>query len=140
MEISRRPDYAIRLIAALLSGNGEPLSVREAAEMQDVPYSFGRSIQHDLVKCGLIKSVRGAHGGMVLAGDPTTLTLLDLIEAVQGPVNVSVCTTEPGWCPREKCCGFHAVWEGAASLFRDYLSSVSMKDLLDGKRAFITGR
>jgi Rrf2 family protein len=138
MEISRRTDYAIRLVAALVESDGKPLSVREAAARQSVPYAFARSIQHDLVRSGLVKSIRGAHGGMVLAGDPNALTLLELIETVQGPINVAVCTTEPDWCPREKGCEFHDVWEGADKLFKDYLSSVSIKELMGGSPACIT--
>lgn len=138
MDISRRTDYAIRLIAALVSSDGKPVSVRIAAEAQEVPYAFARSIQHDLVLSGLVISRRGARGGMVLAKDPETLTLLDIIEAVQGPVTVAVCANEPDWCNREKNCPFHAVWQGANELLIDYLSSVSVKQLLNGEKAHLT--
>jgi Rrf2 family protein len=138
MDISRRTDYAIRLIAALVASEDQPLSVREAAEAQGVPYAFARSIQHDMVLAGLVKSMRGAHGGMTLADDPNKLTLLELIEAVQGPVNVAVCTTEKGWCKRDANCQFHTVWEGANAILRDYLSSVSIKDLIAGHSAHLT--
>lgn len=138
MEISRRTDYAIRLIAALADSKGEPLSVRTTAELQDVPYAFARSIQHDLVLAGLVTSRRGAHGGMVLARPADELTLLEVIESVQGPVGVSICSREEDWCPRDKTCPFHRVWEGADNILRDYLSSVSIKELLDGEKAFLT--
>jgi Rrf2 family protein len=138
MEISRRTDYAIRLIAALLLNAGRPLSVREAAAMQDVPYAFARSIQHELVKSGIVKSVRGARGGMLLDVDPAELTLYRLIEVVQGPVNVAICTTDKDWCARHKGCAFHRVWEGANALLKDYLSSVSVKQLIDGESARLT--
>lgn len=134
MEITRRTDYAIRLIAALVASNGEPLSVRTAAEEYDVPYSFARSIQHDLVIAGIISSVRGASGGMVLNVDPEELTMLDVIESVQGPVGVAVCAREANWCPRESYCQFHPVWIGADALLKDYLSSVSVKDIVDGRK------
>jgi Rrf2 family protein len=138
MEISRRTDYAIRLIAALLQNDGTPLSVREAANMQDVPYAFARSIQHDLVRSGVIISVRGAHGGMLLAVDPDELTLCRLIEVVQGPVSVAICTTDKDWCMRRSQCQFHRVWEGANSMLKDYLSSVSIKELIEGKSACLS--
>jgi Rrf2 family protein len=130
MDISRRTYYAIRLIAALVEAN-KPLSVREAAEMQEVPYAFARSIQHDMVRSGLIRSIRGAHGGMVLARESSELTLLDLIEAVQGPVSVSVCANEKGWCSRDTHCQFHKVWEGANGMLMEYVSSINVKKLLD---------
>jgi Rrf2 family protein len=138
MEISRRTDYAIRLIAALLLNEGKPLSVREAAAMQEVPYAFARSIQHDLVRSGILASVRGARGGMLLAVDPTELTLYHLIEVVQGPVNVAICTTDKDWCSRRQGCQFHKVWEGANSLLKDYLTSVSIKELIEGKAAYLS--
>jgi Rrf2 family protein len=138
MEISRRTDYAIRLIAALLMHDGQPLSVREAASMQGVPYAFARSIQHDLVRNGVIRSIRGARGGMVLAADPTKLTLYELIEIVQGPVSVAICTSDEEWCERHANCQFHRVWEGANALLKDYLSSVSIKELLEGKTAHLS--
>jgi Rrf2 family protein len=138
MDITRRTDYAIRLIAALLESDGKALSVREAADAQDVPYAFARSIQHDLALCGFIRSVRGARGGMLLIKDPDTLTLLDIVEAVQGPVSVAICTTSPGWCRRDSACPFHDVFAGANDLLRDYLSSVTIKDLLAGELAHLT--
>ncbi|MDR0350887.1 MAG: Rrf2 family transcriptional regulator [Coriobacteriales bacterium] len=138
MEISRRTDYAIRLIAALLQNEGRPLSVRKAAAAQGVPYAFARSIQHDLVCSGIVLSLRGAHGGMMLAADPAELTLLDLIETVQGPVSVAICALDKDWCDRREGCGFHKVWEGANNILKDYLSSVTIQELLEGKTAFIT--
>jgi len=138
MEITRKTDYAIRLVAALLSKEGKPLSVREAAELQDVPYAFARSIQHDLVLSGFIRSTRGARGGMLLARDPDSLTLLELIEAVQGPISVAICASSPDWCHRERGCMFHMVWEGANTILRDYLSSVTIKQLLEGGKPFLT--
>jgi Rrf2 family protein len=138
VEITRKTDYSIRLIAALIAQDGRPLSVREAADAQGVPYTFARSIQHDLVLSGFLRSLRGANGGMVLAKDPESLTLLELIEAVQGPFSIAVCATSPDWCGREKDCYFHPVWEGANSIIRDYLSSVTIKQLLEGDRPFLS--
>jgi Rrf2 family protein len=138
MEISRRTDYAIRLIAALLLNEGKPLSVRAAATLQEVPYAFARSIQHDLVQSGLLTSVRGARGGMLLAVDPTELTLYRLIEVVQGPVSVAICTNDKEWCSRHQGCQFHRVWEGANAMLKDYLSSVSIEELIEGKTAYLS--
>ncbi|MDR1013636.1 MAG: Rrf2 family transcriptional regulator [Coriobacteriales bacterium] len=137
MEISRRTDYAIRLIAALLQNEGMPLSVREAASTQGVPYAFARSIQYDLMRSGIVSSVRGARGGMLLAVDPTELTLYRLVEVVQGPVSVSICVSDKEWCDRHETCRFHKVWEGANSILKDYLSSVTIQELLEGKSAHL---
>lgn len=131
MSITRRTDYAIRLIAALAVSDGTPLSVRAAAEAQDVPYAFARSIQHDLVLAGLVNSHRGAHGGIVLTRPADQITPFDIIEAVQGPISYASCTREEGWCPREKHCPFHGLWVGANKLLYAYFSRKSIAELLE---------
>ena len=130
MSITRRTDYAIRLIAALAVSDGTPLSVRAAAEKQDVPYAFARSIQHDLVLAGMVKSHRGAHGGIVLARPADQITPFDIIEAVQGPISYASCTREVGWCPREEHCPFHSLWVGANKLLYAYFTRRSIAELL----------
>ena len=138
MEISRRTDYAIRLIAALTESGGRPLSVRKAAADYDVPYAFARNIQHDLVQAGILQAVRGSQGGMLLAIDPADLTLYHLIETLQGPISIAVCAADPAWCNRSSNCQFHQVWLGAELLLKDYLSSVSIEELLSGEKACLT--
>ena len=139
MEISRRTDYAIRIIAALIQNEGMPLSVSAAAKLQDVPYSFARSIQHDLTKNGIVTTLRGAQGGMVLAVDPDELTLAQLVETVQGPIQVAACLAENGWCPRDNSCAFHKVWISASKMLNEYLSSISIKEILEGKSPSLPG-
>jgi Rrf2 family nitric oxide-sensitive transcriptional repressor len=131
MAISRRTDYAFRLLAALANSDGEPLSVRTAAEDQDVPYAFARSIQHDLVVSGLVNSRRGAHGGIVLARPIDQITPLDVIYAIQGPLAFASCTREEGWCPREGTCPFHGLWVGADRILSAYFDQTTLGELLE---------
>lgn len=138
MEITRKTDYALRMLAELVRHPGEVLSVRIAAENNGVPYSFARSIQHDLVRAGLIESVRGSRGGMRLAVDAELTTLLQVIEAVQGEILVSGCDTagdEGMPCPRMASCPFNPVFCGASVMLRDYFSSVTLADIVFGLKA-----
>ena len=66
MDISRKTDYALRILSILATSESDLLSVRVAAEQVDVPYSFARSIQHGLAQAGIVESLRGVHGGMSL--------------------------------------------------------------------------
>ena len=93
MDITRRCDYACRILRAAYRSKDAYVSVSGIAEAEDIPYAFARSIQHDLVKAGLIKTVRGARGGLMLACDPAEITMLDILEALQGPVSISACRT-----------------------------------------------
>lgn len=135
MEISRKTDYALRMMAALTAHPEEILSVRQAAKDNDIPYSFARSIQHDLVRAELIDSIRGSHGGMKLIIDPKEATLLDIVEAVQGPIQIATCDSageNGGPCPRMAGCGFNPIWRGACMMLNDYFSSVTLYDIVHG--------
>lgn len=131
LDISRKTDYALRMMAALVRNPGTVLSVRTAAEDNGIPYSFARSIQHDLAEAGIIASTRGAHGGMSLAVDPESVTLLDVVQAVQGPVlltSCDFCGEAQTPCPRKPFCPFNPIWSGAQKILESYLSSFTLAE------------
>lgn len=130
MNISRKTDYALRMLSMLADDENGLLSVRTAAEEVDVPYSFARSIQHGLVQAGIIESLRGVHGGMRLKADPRNVTMRQIVEAVQGPLVMNDCTGGERACPRMECCCYHPIWAGAQALLRDYLDSVTLHDVV----------
>lgn len=134
MEITRRTDYAIRLLIELANSGGGPVSVRELAVRQHVPYAFARAVQRDLVAEGLVTTVRGSRGGAVLSADPTDLTLLQIVTAIQGEPSVSVCSREPQWCSMSGGCAVHLVWRGADEMLRDYLGSKTLAGLCSNGR------
>ena len=128
MEISKKTDYAIRMLAELVRNEGGIVSVRLAAEKNDVPYSFARSIQHDLVRAGVVDSIRGSHGGMKLAIDPRTTTVRVVIEAIQGPICVAEYADD---CPpQDDLIGFRSLWLQANYLLRDLFDSVTLYEVV----------
>ena len=82
MDITRRCDYACRILRSAYECGDSYISIADVAEKEDVPYSFARSIQHDLVKAGFLKTIRGVRGGLTLDCDPHEVTLqeADLFE------------------------------------------------------------
>jgi len=131
MEITRRTDYAIRILLELARVGGGPLSVREIAERGEVPYTFARGIQRDLLGAGLVQSRRGAKGGIVLARPAADITLLDIVDATQpGGTSCSLCSRDPKWCSRMKDCQVHKVWSDVDALVRDQLRSKSLAGLV----------
>lgn len=131
MDITRRCDYACRILQAAYRNGDSYMSVSEIADQEDIPYAFARSIQHDLVKSGLIKTVRGAHGGLVLDCDPNTTTVRQVLEAVQGPVCVATCSMDPESCHRHERCTYNKVWQGADALLNSYLGSITLASLFE---------
>ncbi len=131
MELNRRSDYACRIIRAAYRSGDAYVSVSEVAEAEEIPYAFARSIQHDLVHAGLLKTVRGAKGGLALACDPSTTTLLDVLEALQGPMCMALCSADPSCCARSGHCEYSRVWRGADELLRSYFGSITLTQLFD---------
>lgn len=129
MDITRRCDYACRMLRAVCTNDGNRISVAEIAEAEEIPYSFARSIQHDLVKAGFLTTMRGARGGVALAHDLADVTLYDVLHAVEGSVAISPCSEDPSTCRRSGDCMFHKVWCGADKMLSDYFKSISLADL-----------
>jgi len=87
MRISAKADYAVRAAAELAaSPNRAPIKGTKLAQAQDIPLQFLEQILLDLKRAGLIRTKRGARGGYWLARDPETITIADLIRAVEGPL------------------------------------------------------
>ena len=134
MDISRKTDYALRMLSMLVESGDSLLSVRTAADQVGVPYSFARSIQHGLVQAGIVESLRGVHGGMRLKVDPKEVTIRQIVEAVQGPLLMNDCTAVGAECPRMPLCCYHPIWAGTQALVHSYLDSVTLDDVVNDRR------
>ena len=134
MDISRKTDYALRMLSMLVEHEDSLLSVRTAAEQVNVPYSFARSIQHGLVQAGIVESLRGVHGGMRLKVNPQEVTIRQVVEAVQGPLLMNDCTAEGAECPRMSACCYHPLWAGTQALVHSYLDSVTLDDIVNRRQ------
>ena len=107
MQFTRASDYAARVLSHLANQNSSVSQAHLIAAATGVPESFLSKILGQLSRAGLVRSHRGARGGFSLAADPRNLTLLDVIEAIEGPVQLNLCSgPEPcsfsGRCPIEK--------------------------------------
>lgn len=124
MSITRRCDYACRIIRAAYRSGDTYISIAEVAEQESIPYSFARSIQHELVKAGLLKTIRGVKGGLALACDPSKTTVLDVLEGVNGGISIADCT-----CVHKDCCSFNALWCASNALISHLFASVTLEGL-----------
>lgn len=132
MSITRRCDYACRIIRAAYKNGESYVSIAEVAEQEQIPYSFARSIQHELVKAGLLRTIRGVHGGLVLNCDPSEITVYDVLSSVSGEaLSVAECTDCDYACCHKNSCSFNAVWQAADKLLKSLYSSISLCDLFE---------
>ena len=113
MQITRQADYATRAILHLARHqNGKQIATSQIAKEQHIPPSFLAKIISQLSIAGLIRTARGAHGGISLARDPEQITLLQVIEAIDGPIRLNVCVgrEDEDVCVFEENCPIRSVW------------------------------
>jgi Rrf2 family protein len=131
MELTRKGDYAIRGIVYLASQPPSKISLlSEIAAAVDVPQTFLAKIFQQFSKTGIVKSFRGTGGGFLLAGSPESITLLQVVEAVEGPILPNRCVLQPGECERDTFCTVHPIWHQVQQQVRGILKNVTLKDLV----------
>jgi Rrf2 family protein len=136
LQISRRIEYATRAMIFLASlPDGMTTSFREIAKKMEIPQDFLAKILKTLVKSGLVKSTRGAHGGYSLATGASGVSFLDVIEAVEGPIQVNLCTdVDHSGCSFTGACTMLSVWrQGQERMLEVYraakLDKLAMRSL-----------
>lgn len=130
MELTRKGDYAIRGIIYLASQPPNKISLlSEIAAAVDVPQTFLAKIFQQFSKTGIVKSFRGTGGGFLLASLPEEITLLQVVEAVEGPILPNRCVLKAGECERDVTCTVHPVWHQVQQKVRGILSNITLKDL-----------
>lgn len=110
MQITRETDYAIRCVYYLSGKTGNVTMVDEISREMSIPKSFLAKILQKLSKAAIVKSYRGVKGGFEIAKDPKGISLLDVIEAVQGPVAMNICAIDDAYCGFSSTCTIHPVW------------------------------
>jgi Rrf2 family protein len=114
LELTKRADYAIRAVLALSRApDGERLSARRIAADQRVPERFLPQVMRDLVRAGLVDGTVGRNGGYRLAKPSSEISLLDVVEAVEGDSRRRVCILRGGPCAIATVCDVHAVFAAA---------------------------
>lgn len=127
MELTREADYAVLcVIEVARSGR---LSAAEIARRNDVSPTFLGKIVSSLARAGMVITRRGVHGGIELTREPHEVTLLDVIEAVQGPLCINECLYEPSRCSRDSLCPAYPAWREAQRRLRSALD-VTLAELL----------
>lgn len=109
--INRRVDYAVRIMIELgLQPPESFLSVRQIAVKTDVPKPFLHKITADLVRAGLIFTQSGPNGGLALQKEKCAVSLLDIVEAIEGSICLNICLIRPQECHRDVLCPAHEFW------------------------------
>jgi Rrf2 family protein len=111
MQITRQADYALRAVRYLARlSPGEKASTSAIASRENIPPSFLAKIISQLSITGILRTSRGAHGGVYLSRPSKEISVLDIIEAIDGPIIFNECTINPKSCIFSSDCLLHDLW------------------------------
>lgn len=131
LDLTKRSDYAIRAMLALTMAPVGLLSSRKIAEEMNIPPRFLPQIMGDLTRASLVEAHPGRAGGYKLAKAPSTVTILTVIEAVEGDPHRQICVMRGGACGVDGECGVHDVFYAAETAILKELSGATLQSIID---------
>ncbi len=111
MHLTREADYAVRVVIDLAGREpGAVVRTEELTGTTGVPPAYLKKIVQALGRAHLVQTRQGPKGGVSLRRDPATVTLRQVVEAVEGPIHLNRCLVRPGECERDRSCTVHPAW------------------------------
>ena len=131
--LGRQTDYAARIVLHLSSlPPGERVTAQQIAQKRLIPPAFIKRIVSRLSSAGIIETVRGSGGGLALSRPPSQISLLEVVEAFEGPLSLNVCVQSAGDCPLSEHCPVQKSWVGATRHLAEHLKRVRFDVLAGG--------
>jgi len=130
MKLSTKGRYGTRLMLDLAIHYGQGLVfLKHIAHRQEISEKYLGQLIIPLKNAGLIQSSRGAHGGYSLSRDPASITLKEVIEAVEGSLSLVECVDKPGICSKSASCINREVWAKLSEDMTHTLESITLREL-----------
>lgn len=135
MRLTVKSEYGLLALIDLACRVDEsPVSARGISVRQGVPANYLEQLFVTLRKAGLVLAIRGARGGFVLQRPAAQITVLDVVEALEGPLRPTVCSGHrAGRCGRVDSCAASEVWKRATDAVREVLASTSLESLANAQ-------
>jgi len=135
MKMSSRGKYGTRALLDLaLEGNGQPVPLREIARRQQIPLAYLEHLMAPLLNAGIVRSLRGAKGGVWLARSPAEIKLNQVIELLEGSIAPVECLANPGECSRSGSCAVRDIWGELERAMNSVLGSTTLQNLVERQR------
>lgn len=135
MKLSTKGKYGLYAMFYLAQQAGEgPQPLKAMASIGVSSEDYLEQLLGSLRRAGLVATVRGAQGGYQLARPPEEITVGDILDATEGPVNLSECLSDEGCCQRSGECKARRVWESLSRSINDLLQSITLRDMLEQDR------
>ena len=130
LRVTKLTDYATVVLTVLASEPGAVLSAAGLAERAGLEIPTVAKVLKPLAQAGLVEGFRGATGGYRLARDARLINLVDIVEAMEGPLGMTECSLHTGACGIESSCGVRANWRRINDVVAEALRSVTLAEML----------
>ena len=129
LRISKLTDYGTVVLADLVPTRDRVVSAADIASRTGISVPTVSKVLKKLARAGFVTSSRGATGGYRLAQDPASITAADIIDALEGPVSITECSSDESQCDFEDQCSTGHAWQRINMAIHDALKGVSLADL-----------
>ena len=130
LRVTKLTDYATVVLTALAAVPDRVHSAADLAERAGLEVTTVAKLLKPLAQAGLVAGFRGAHGGYRLARTASEITLIEIVEAMEGPLGMTECSIHAGVCGIESSCGIRANWRRINDVVVDALRGVTLADML----------
>ena len=130
LRVTKHTDYASVVLTVLASDPAAVLSAPELAEQAGLEAPTVAKVLKPLAQASLVEGFRGANGGYKLARDAADISLVEIVEAMEGPLGMTECSVHAGQCGIEDSCGVRANWRRINDVVADALRGVSLAQML----------
>lgn len=132
MKLSTRSRYGTRALLDLAVHSKEgPVQMKNIAERQHISPLYLEQLITPLLAAGILRSTRGAHGGIWLARPPREVSLSEVIQLLEGSIAPTECVNDPDSCPRSGDCITREIWDEMKKAMNGVLESKTLQDLVD---------
>ncbi|CAG4970946.1 MAG: SUF system Fe-S cluster assembly regulator [Lysobacter sp.] len=132
LRVTKLTDYATVVLTALAADPRAVLSASELAERAGLEPPTVSKLLKPLAQAGLVEGFRGANGGYRLARPAVSISLIEVVEAMEGPLGMTECSIHTGNCTIEDQCGVRANWRRINDVVVDALRKVTLAQMIDG--------
>jgi len=131
MKISTRVRYGLRLLVDLAEHTGkDPVKLKDISHRQNISLNYLRQLIMPLESNSIVRSIRGNRGGYLLGKKPEDINLLDIMNLLEGPIDLVDCVREKNICRRSENCPTRVIWVELAQKLEESLSRKNLRDLM----------
>jgi Rrf2 family protein len=135
MKISTKIRYGARAMLELAYHYGEgPIELKEIAKKENISLKYLEQVINPLRGAGLVKAVRGSKGGYSLAKPPSEICLYDVVETLEGPLNLLECLRDSKVCQKVPSCVTRDIWREVSEAISKIFYSITLEDMVNRKR------